>query len=289
MTNRKSPKGMATASRGPISREKKRPNSKGALSKGAISKDSPLKTPFPKNPAKKTRSREAVLRQHLDERIRALYHRALVLERELIQLDKQRKFYRTCIFGSARLKPNMPAYGDVFSLARFLAWRGIDILTGGGPGLMEAANKGAKLGQREKSTRSLSFGLPITLPWEPLPNKHLDVKRHHEKFSSRLDDFMRLSHSIIVTPGGIGTLLELFFAWQLVQVKHISPRPIVLLNKSFWVGIMDWIRTQPLAQGLMSAPDLDYISIVDTPEEVLQIISAHHQQFIAAMKVVPVA
>jgi len=165
-----------------------------------------------------------------------------------------------------------------------LAWEGIDILTGGGPGLMEAANKGAKLGQEEKQSKSMSFGLSIELDFEPEPNHHLDVKRHHHKFSSRLDDFMRLSNSIVATPGGIGTLLELFFSWQLIQVKHLSPRPIVLMDKSFWSGVIDWMRDVVLARGLVSAKDFDVITIADTPEEVFQAISEHHQKFMLEHK-----
>ena len=166
---------------------------------------------------KKSPSR-GTLRKHLDERLSALYRRTMLIEKELRALEDNR-FYRTCIFGSARIKPETKDYNDVFTLARCLAWQNIDILTGGGPGLMEAANKGAKLGQQEKNSRSMSFGISIELDFEPVPNSHLDVKRHHHKFSSRLDDFMRLSHSIIVTPGGIGTLLELYFSWQLIQVN----------------------------------------------------------------------
>lgn len=234
--------------------------------------------------AQKEAEKEAAKRQrkHLDERLRSLYQRAMLIEKELHALES--KFYRVCIFGSARIKPESPAYTDAFTLARYLSWSGIDILTGGGPGLMEAANKGARLGQQEKKTKSLSFGLSIQLEWEPTPNSHLDIKRHHHKFSSRLDDFMRLSNSIVVTPGGIGTLLELFFTWQLVQVKHIPPRPIVLMDKLFWVGLLDWMREHPLKKALISPGDFDCISIVDTPEEVFEIISAHHKEFLAAKK-----
>jgi uncharacterized protein (TIGR00730 family) len=217
-------------------------------------------------------------RKHLDERLRSLHQRALVIEQQLQDLEDG-QFYRVCIFGSARIKPESVEYDEAFSLARMLAWEGIDILTGGGPGLMEAANKGAKLGQEEKQSKSMSFGLSIELDFEPEPNHHLDVKRHHHKFSSRLDDFMRLSNSIIATPGGIGTLLELFFSWQLIQVKHLSPRPIVLMDKSFWSGVIDWMREVVLARGLVSAKDFDVITIVDTPEEVFQVISEHHQKF----------
>jgi uncharacterized protein (TIGR00730 family) len=218
------------------------------------------------------------LRRHLDERLRLLYQRAMVIENELRKLDEDR-FYRTCIFGSARIKQDTPQYAEVFAVARYLAWEGIDVLTGGGPGLMEAANKGARLGKEEKKTRSLSYGLSIQLEFEPEPNRHLDIKRHHHKFSSRLDDFMRLSHSVVCTPGGIGTLLEFFFVWQLIQVKHAAPRPIVLLEKAFWEGIIEWMRKEPLARGLMGEKDFGCIHIVDTPEEAFEIISAHHKEF----------
>ena len=216
--------------------------------------------------------------KHLDERLRSLYDRAMLLEKELRHLDDNR-FYRVCIFGSARIKPDTAIYNSVFTLARYLAWEGIDILTGGGPGLMEAANKGAHFGQQERKTKSMSYGLPIDLPFEPEENLHLDVKRHHHKFSSRLDDFMRLSHAVVVTPGGIGTLLELYFSWQLIQVKHIDQRPIILLDKKFWSGVISWMKEFPLARGLVSPKDFDFVSIADTPEEVAELISAHYRKF----------
>jgi uncharacterized protein (TIGR00730 family) len=224
------------------------------------------------------RGRRGELRRHLDERLRMLYHRTMVLENELRKLDEDR-FYRVCIFGSARIKQDTKQYAEVFELARYFGWEGIDVLTGGGPGLMEAANKGARLGREEKKTRSLSYGLSIQLEFEPEPNRHIDIKRHHHKFSSRLDDFMRLSHSVVCTPGGIGTMLEFFFVWQLIQVKHATPRPIVLLEKEFWSGVIDWMRQVPLGRGLVGEKDFSNIHIVDTPEEVFEIISAHHREF----------
>ncbi len=224
-------------------------------------------------------------RKHLDERLRLLYQRTMVIEDELRKLDEDR-FYRVCIFGSARIKPDTKAYTDVFELARFLSWEGIDVLTGGGPGLMEAANMGARLGREEKKTKSLSYGLSIQLEFEPEPNRHLDIKRHHHKFSSRLDDFIRLSHSVVCTPGGIGTMLEFFFVWQLIQVKHATPRPIVLLDKEFWSGVIDWMREVPLSRGLVGEKDFSTIHIVDTPEEVFEIISAHHRDFRSRASVV---
>ena len=225
-----------------------------------------------------SRGRRGELRKHLDERLQVLYHRTMVIENELRKLDENR-FYRVCIFGSARIKQDTKQYAEVFSLARYFGWEGIDVLTGGGPGLMEAANKGARLGREEKQTRSLSYGLSIQLEFEPEPNRHIDIKRHHHKFSSRLDDFIRLSHSVVCTPGGIGTLLEFFFVWQLIQVKHATPRPIVLLEKEFWEGVLDWMRDVPLARGLIGEKDFSNIHIVDTPEEVFEIISTHHREF----------
>ncbi|MCB0336042.1 MAG: LOG family protein [Bdellovibrionales bacterium] len=216
-------------------------------------------------------------RKHLTERLKLLHQRAMMIEDELKALDDDR-FYRVCIFGSARIKPETPAYEDAFALARMLAWEGIDILTGGGPGLMEAANKGALLGREEKKTKALSYGLSIELDFEPEPNSHLDIKRHHHKFSSRLDEFMMLSHSIIATPGGIGTLLELYFAWQLIQVRHMSFRPLVLMDRAYWTGLIDWMKEYQLGRGLVSAENFDCIHIVDTPEEVVEIISKHHKQ-----------
>lgn len=217
------------------------------------------------------------MRQHLNERLTALHHRAMLIEQELVELDANR-FYRACIFGSARIKPDTRAYNEVFTLARMLAWHGIDVLTGGGPGLMEAANHGAKLGQEEKQSKSISIGLSIQLDTEARANSHLDVNHHHFRFSSRLDEFMRLSHAIVATPGGVGTLLELVFSWQLVQRHHLSPRPIILLGREFWTGFIDWMKAMPTKLDYMEVEDFDFIHIVDSPEDAFEIISAHQKQ-----------
>ena len=222
-------------------------------------------------------------RKHLDERLLSLYQRVMFIEKEIRQLEHNR-FFRCCIFGSARIKHNSKVYQDVAELARLLAGEGIDILTGGGPGLMEAANKGAKLGQKEKRSKSLSFGISIQLDFEPIPNSHLDVQRHHQRFSSRLDDFMRLSNCIVCTPGGVGTLLELYFSWQLIQVQHIDRRPIVLLDKSYWTGLIKWMKEIPTERGLIGAKDFDWVTIADTPEEAFEIVSAEHKKFLKTKK-----
>jgi len=263
-----------------MSRSKKKVSPRGArrpaprLAKPKKQSDTP-RTPGAELARKGSRSER---RKHLDERLRLLYQRAVLIEDELRKLDEDR-FYRVCIFGSARIKPETEQYAEVFELARYLSWEGIDVLTGGGPGLMEAANMGSRLGREEKKTKNLSYGLTIQLDFEPEPNKHLDIKRHHHKFSSRLDDFIRLSNSVVCTPGGIGTLLEFFFVWQLIQVKHATPRPIVLLEKKFWEGILEWMKTEPLGRGLLGEKDFSVIHVVDTPEEAFDIISAHHKEF----------
>jgi uncharacterized protein (TIGR00730 family) len=217
-------------------------------------------------------------RKHLDERLQSLNRRTAIIEKQLLELEDKR-FYRVCIFGSARLKSDSREYNQVVRLAHMLASERIDILTGGGPGLMEAANKGAIEGQKESKSKSRSFGISIELSYEPTPNHHLDVKRHHQKFSSRLDDFMRLSHSVVVTPGGIGTVLEIFFTWQLIQVKHIGPRPLVLLDVEFWSGLIEWMKKHPLGRKLMNPEDFDCITLVDTPEEAAAVIKKHYEKF----------
>ena len=233
---------------------------------------------MPSTKENKPRIDRSERRKHLEDRLKLLHQREMIIEQSLKELEEDR-FYRACIFGSARTKPEDPEYKQAYELARMLAHDGIDVLTGGGPGLMEAANKGHEFGASEAKSKAVSFGLTIQLQWEPESNKHLDIKHHHFKFSSRLDQFMQMSHSIVATPGGIGTVLELFFTWQLIQVKHITPRPIVLLDKKFWQGLYDWMHSQPLSRKLVSDHDFDCIKLVDTPEEAYKIIADHCREF----------
>jgi uncharacterized protein (TIGR00730 family) len=183
-------------------------------------------------------------------------------------------FYRVSIFGSARIKPDTPEYKEVYLLAKKLAAKGVDIVTGGGPGLMEAANLGAK----EGSNNSRSFGLHIELPFETDTNLHLDVKYHHRRFSSRLDEFMRISHAVVVTPGGIGTLLELFYTWQLMQVNHIPQRPLILLG-SMWEPLLKWMEDYPLKRALMDQKDFNSIILVRSVDEVVEKLQPHIEDF----------
>jgi uncharacterized protein (TIGR00730 family) len=199
------------------------------------------------------------VRKILTLKMRQMYD--IIADIDSLLTEMETDFYRVCIFGSARIQPASPFYNQVEELAEALAKMGVDIVTGGGPGLMEAANKGAKKG----SKGAWSIGLPIDLPFETDANSHLDVKSQHRRFSSRLDEFMRISHAVVITPGGIGTLLELFYTWQLMQVDHIRNRPFLLLGpEGMWDSFLEWLRKWPLAQQLMSQNDFDRIKVVDS-------------------------
>ncbi len=216
-------------------------------------------------------------RVRLTERLNLMRERVRLLELELGRYTSHH--FRVCIFGSARIEPEDEIYKATEKLAYLLGEQGIDVLTGGGPGLMEAANKGAHAGSQRAGSHSWSFGISIDLgKREPL-NDHIDIKHHHKKFSSRLDDFMRLSNAIIVNPGGIGTLLELYYSWQLLQVKHLPKRPIILMNKKFWKGLIDWMKETQVGHDLISKEDMHFISMVDTPEEAMKIIKKSFDLF----------
>jgi uncharacterized protein (TIGR00730 family) len=194
------------------------------------------------------------------------------LETQLHEIEDTN--FRVCIFGSARLTPADPIYGTVFELARALAEHGVDVVTGGGPGLMEAANAGVRAA---RDRRSKSYGLPLDVPnLAELPNRHLDIKSAHRRFSSRLDEFIRLSHAVVVAPGGVGTMLELMYVWQLLQLEMVTPRPIVLLGRSFWEGFLEWTSRQQLANGFMSRRDYQPLHLVDTPDQALGVLLPCH-------------
>ena len=209
--------------------------------------------------------KEKVVRKFLSKKIQQLNN--IVADLDSLVTEIGSNYYRVSIFGSARIKEGTSDYAQVYDLAKKLAQNKTDIVTGGGPGLMEAANAGAKDG----SSDSKSFGLHIDLPFETTPNEHLDVTYHHKKFSSRLDEFMRISHAVIVTPGGIGTILELLYTWQLIQVQHISERPIILLG-GMWEGLIEWMKSEPLKKNLISKNDFKNIIIVKDVDEAIEIL-----------------
>ncbi len=179
--------------------------------------------------------------------------------------------YRVAIFGSARIKSEDPEYSDVFNIAQGLAQLGFDIVTGGGPGLMEAANAGHK----SLASNVYSIGLNIKLPHEQNPNQYLDINKDFDKFSERLDTFMSLSDVVVVAPGGVGTMLELFYTWQLMQVHHICETPIILFGE-IWTTLIDWLQTEVLERQLFSYNDFNHIFHVKSVHEVLDLIEKIH-------------
>ena len=186
------------------------------------------------------------------------------------------KHFRVAVFGSARIKPNDAMYQQVYNLAKMVAKEGIDIVTGGGPGIMEAANKGHKDGRGKN--KSQSFGLNIKLPREQMANKHLDIKKEFARFSERLDYFMYLSDVVVVSEGGIGTLLELMYTWQLVQVEHICNIPIILLG-DMWKPFMKWFKKWPLKHKMVNGDDMNPIILADNNEDAIKIIRLAYKEF----------
>lgn len=196
---------------------------------------------------------------------------------DLDQIQPERvEHYRVSIFGSSRIRTGDPIYEEVKKLSAELARMGVDIVTGGGPGLMEAANSGAVEGQVESHARS--FGLAIHLPNEEGANPFVNKVFRHRTFFSRLHHFVRLSSAFIVMPGGIGTALELFMVWQLLQVKHVTEHPLILVG-TMWTGLIDWIKGTMVERGLVGLSDLDAVSIVASSDEAIPIIRESYERF----------
>ncbi len=181
--------------------------------------------------------------------------------------------YRVTIFGSARISEGDKEYRDVFEIAKGLAAEGFDIVTGGGPGLMQAANAGSK----SVSNGGQSIGLNIKLPHEQAPNPYLDIKEDFDRFSGRLDTFMAMSDAVVVAPGGIGTMLELFYSWQLVQVQHLCETPIILFGE-IWTSLLLWLETEVLPRHLFERKDMHAIFHVMEPSEVVDLIVKIHKE-----------
>ena len=170
------------------------------------------------------------------------------------------------IFGSARTAPEDPYYRLTTEIAESVVKSGLGIITGGGPGIMEAANLGAK------NAGGISVGLNINLPFEQKANLYIDKDKlmNFEYFFVRKVIFMKYSQGFVVMPGGFGTLDELFEALTLIQTEKIKKFPIILVGKKFWGGLMDWIDTFLLEEHKIDPDDLDLIRVVETKEEVLE-------------------
>jgi len=175
-------------------------------------------------------------------------------------------FPAIAIFGSARLKSTNPIYTKAETIARLLAKKGYNIITGGGPGIMEAANKGAVEGGTH------SIGLNIELPFEQKPNPYSDVRLSFQYFFVRKVMLIKYSVAYVIMPGGFGTLDEMFEAITLIQTKKIRPFPVILVGRDYWGGLMEWIREEMLAMGTISSSDLDIMQVMDDPEEVVHTI-----------------
>jgi uncharacterized protein (TIGR00730 family) len=185
----------------------------------------------------------------------------------------RRERYRVTIFGSARAKPGTVAYEETKRLAAALAEMGCDIITGGGPGLMQAANEGAA-GTPE---RAQSIGIRIDLPFEQDVNTFVGMAFEHRTFFTRLHQFVIASDAFIVAPGGIGTVLETMMIWQLLQVGHVADAPLILVGR-MWPGLIEWARTTMLSpdQPLASPKDMDLPRCVAGADEAIKLIRAHH-------------
>jgi hypothetical protein len=180
------------------------------------------------------------------------------------------------IFGSARTKPGHKYYELTEEIAKKIVEAGYGIITGGGPGIMEAGNKGAHLGG------GTSVGLNIDLPFEQHDNPYIDSDKSldFDYFFVRKVMFVKYSQGFVVMPGGFGTLDELFEAITLIQTKKIELFPIILVGKDFWSGLFDWIKDTLLTKhGNISPKDLDLIHIVDTSDEVIYILDSFYKEF----------
>lgn len=184
--------------------------------------------------------------------------------------------FRVSIFGSARIKPNEKNYNLIENLSYRLALEDIALITGGGSGLMEAASKGHKKARKKLNISNdpiVNIGLNIKLPFEEYASLHLDIKKEFERFSERLEYFMQLSNAVIVSIGGIGTLLEFFYSWQLIQVGHINEFPIILYAPDDrWQELLNWITEWLLSYDLINKEDLNCLYIVKEIDEIISIL-----------------
>jgi uncharacterized protein (TIGR00730 family) len=181
------------------------------------------------------------------------------------------------IFGSARTPRDHPEYALARETARTLGAAGFAIITGGGPGIMEAANRGAR------DARALSIGLNIDLPFEIGLNRYVDLPLQFHYFFTRKVMFVRYASSFVVFPGGFGTLDEMFEALTLIQTGKIRHFPVLLVGSSYWSGLGDWLREHMLVEGKISASDMDLFEVTDDPARVLEVVSsaAHRQARVA--------
>ena len=192
-----------------------------------------------------------------------------------------RENYRVTIFGSARLTRGTPAYEGVKQLAAELTTMGCDIISGGGPGLMQAANEGAA--SVDAAALGRSVGIRIELPFEQEVNPFVGQAYEHRTFFSRLHHFMIVSDAFVVTPGGVGTLLEMALAWQLLQVRKLYNTPLILVGK-MWAELIAWSRRAMLQEGQELANPIDFTipHCVNTIEDTIALLHSHREEWLRA-------
>jgi len=176
------------------------------------------------------------------------------------------------IYGSARLKPNSPYYKLAMQIARKLSDAGFAVISGGGPGIMEAANKGAHAG------KAPSVGLNIELPHEQSGNQWQDISLRFRHFFTRKVTFVKNSDAVIVMPGGFGTLDELAEVLTLIQTKKSRHVPIILVGGEFWKGLLGWFRESLVSMGLINPEDMDLMQVIDEPDQVLEAVLAFYEE-----------
>ena len=170
------------------------------------------------------------------------------------------------IFGSTRIRPGDEIYQKAEQIGRLLAENGFSVITGGGPGTMEAANKGAS------AAGGKSIGLNIELPLEQKPNPYANITLSFRYFFVRKVMFVKYAMAYIILPGGFGTMDELLEAVTLIQTQKIKPFPVILVGSKYWKGLLDWIREVVLKTGKISSADLDILQLIDEPEEIIKTI-----------------
>jgi uncharacterized protein (TIGR00730 family) len=169
-------------------------------------------------------------------------------------------------FGSARVKPDDPRYQKAEHLARLFAEHHFSVITGGGGGIMEAANKGAA------EAGGVSIGLNIILPHEQKPNAYANITQEFKYFFIRKVMFVKYAMAYIIFPGGFGTLDELFEAVTLIQTHRIKPFPVILVGTAYWTGLIDWIKAHLMQERMISPDDIDIIQVMDEPEAIVKAI-----------------
>lgn len=170
------------------------------------------------------------------------------------------------LFGSSRVQPGDDTYDLAVEIARLLVKNGFNVISGGGPGVMEAANKGAA------EAGGKSAGLNIQLPYEQKPNPYANIRLDFRYFFIRKVMFVKYAVAYVILPGGLGTLDELFEAVTLIQTRRIKPFPVILVDRNYWKGLLDWLRKMACPKCMISPEDLDIIQVIDEPFEIVRAI-----------------